>query len=49
MFAADEVIFKQGDDSPEFFFLLRGSVSLTVSRIMYPGVTISVKTVYDGA
>lgn len=47
-YQTSEVIYNQGDPSPDFFFLLKGTVTLTTAKLMYPGVKYSVKTCFDG-
>ena len=42
-------LFHQRDESPNFFVLVKGVVSIFVGRGQYPGVNNIVKTFYDGA
>jgi signal-transduction protein with cAMP-binding, CBS, and nucleotidyltransferase domain len=49
VYQKDDVIFNQGDSSPDFFLLLRGSVSISSRKRQYEDVVQIVKTYYDGA
>lgn len=48
IFEKEEVIFKQGDYSSEFYVLLRGSVSLILNKEEYGHLPIIICTIYDG-
>ena len=48
VFEQDQVIFRQGDGSPDFFFILRGTVSLSIERFESCEESFYFKTLYDG-
>lgn len=48
IFKKNEIIYRQGDPSPNVFFILRGSVALTVNKKDLGSQTIVIKIMYDG-
>ena len=48
VYEKDEIIFRQGDPSPSFFFMLRGTVSYQVTKSDMGNVPCIIKIIYDG-
>lgn len=48
LFKQGEIIFKQDNPSPHFFFLVRGSVALTVEKPDMGNIPVVFKILYDG-
>jgi len=44
----NEVIFMQGDPSPNIYFILRGTVKLSVKKSDMGNQPVIIKTIYDG-
>ena len=47
-FTKSEIIFKQGDMSPDIFFMLRGTCAVKYSKPEWGGIEVCIFTVYDG-
>jgi len=48
VYKKDEVILRQGDQSPFLYFMLRGSAGLTVTKQDMGSIPVIIKVVYDG-
>ena len=48
IYEKDEIIFRQGDPSPTFFFMLRGTVSYQVQKMDMGNIPCIIKIIYDG-
>jgi CRP-like cAMP-binding protein len=47
-FRQNEIIFNQGDSSPEIFFILKGTVALKVNKSDMGNLDVFIKIYYDG-
>jgi CRP-like cAMP-binding protein len=48
IYQRDEIIYNQGDPSPDVYFILRGSIALSVKKKDMGHQNVTIKIMYDG-